>query len=204
MPFKHSRWIKSLQSCVQWWKSQIQFRLLSYWFKLSKIVKTLVRYQISSANTASVAAMIYENYESFSKGLWYQSQKYQQKEISEPKRGNTHLVAYLGNTQTWKTQEMIRSCSPKFAKTIHMHKNAPLNWYAFPFVFACLAIELHLYTHIYRIMYVLAWRTDYALTRRLFWCLFPELLVPSTSSSRFKSSGMSPYMADIFIFWKQH
>ena len=28
---------------------------------------------------------------------------------------------------------------------------------------------------IYRIMYVLAWRTVYALTRELFWCLFPEL-----------------------------
>ena len=27
----------------------------------------------------------------------------------------------------------------------------------------------------YRIMYVLAWRTVYALTRGLFWCLFPEL-----------------------------
>ena len=27
----------------------------------------------------------------------------------------------------------------------------------------------------YRIMYVLAWRTVYVLTRGLFWCLFPEL-----------------------------
>ena len=30
-------------------------------------------------------------------------------------------------------------------------------------------------TDTYRIMYVLAWRTVYALTRGLFWCLFPEL-----------------------------
>ena len=28
---------------------------------------------------------------------------------------------------------------------------------------------------IYKIMNVLAWRTVYALTRGLFWCLFPEL-----------------------------
>ena len=27
----------------------------------------------------------------------------------------------------------------------------------------------------YRIMYVLAWRTVYAITRVLFWCLFTEL-----------------------------
>ena len=27
----------------------------------------------------------------------------------------------------------------------------------------------------YKIMYVLAWRNTYALTRGLFWCLFPEL-----------------------------
>ena len=30
-----------------------------------------------------------------------------------------------------------------------------------------------------RIMYVLSWRTVYALTRVLFWCLFPELLCNS-------------------------
>ena len=69
MPFKHYRWINSLQSCVQWWKWLSQFRLLSCLFKLSKIAKTLVRYQISSINTASVAAIIYENYESLPRGL---------------------------------------------------------------------------------------------------------------------------------------
>ena len=33
----------------------------------------------------------------------------------------------------------------------------------------------HIQMITYRIMYVLAWQTVYALTRGLFWCLFPEL-----------------------------
>ena len=40
--------------------------------------------------------------------------------------------------------------------------------------FLTLTCTIHIFKSKYRIMYVLAWRTVYALTRGLFWCLFPE------------------------------
>ena len=49
-----------------------------------------------------------------------------------------------------------------------------MTWHIISF-HSCSFIQVSLIMNKYRIMYVLEWWTVYALTRGLFWCLFPEL-----------------------------